>query len=236
MMISVIGRSPQGARLRRTCGAGPTLGGPRRRPFRLPPRGCCHLSGGGPLGGASRVELQQPREHAAARTVSRWRPSWTAMVPTFQCSPYNRRRIAAVRLVCGSTVASDSARAHVEEATSTAAVVAVTPPPVPAAADSMALTTADVVPARLGTRGGAGVPEADHAGTSSMTGARGRPHGARMLDAPQRRIRFAPRLWTVTRYRIANFIEGRACSSSRRETHREPARWRPSPTWSPSRR
>ena len=38
------------------------------------------------------------------------------------------------------------------------------------------------------------------------------------------------------RYRIANFIEGRACSSSRRETHREPARWRPSPTWSPSRR
>ena len=31
------------------------------------------------------------------------------------------------------------------------------------------------------------------------------------------------------RYRSVKFIEGRACSSSRRETHREPARGRPSP-------
>ncbi len=38
------------------------------------------------------------------------------------------------------------------------------------------------------------------------------------------------------RYRSSNFIEGRACSSSRREIHRERARGRPSATWSPSRR
>ena len=50
--------------------------------------------------------------------------------------------IAAVRRFRGSTVASASARPHSPAAVSTAAVALAVTPPVPAAADSIALTTA----------------------------------------------------------------------------------------------
>ena len=94
--------------------------------------------------------------------------------------------IAAVRRFRGSIVASARPRAHVPAAASIAAV-----------ADAHAPRPFRPRRSRCRSRGGRVAPrlrapvaaqsERDHSG-ASMTRARTRRHGARMLDAPQRRI------------------------------------------------